>query len=256
MQESRQNVVNQLEKALNSAQWIDLAPTIENGMPRWPTHPPVIVSRTLTHPHDGVFCQNISMPEHAGAHVDAPAHIHENLGEKTIEKVQIDYLVRPCKVVHLERLELKAGEVAEAEHILEWEKDSGQRINSDDIVLINFGWLKANWRSDIKWPYFSMNQPGLTEEAAELFLSRNIRAIGSDTAACGMALIEGKPVLDVPPIGCWIHSRLLSRGILLIECLANLEKLPDACYFMAFPLKIRGGSGSPIRPVALVFQSQ
>lgn len=252
MQEVRRNAANQLEGILGSARWVDLSPAIENGMPRWPTHPPVIISQTLTHPHDGVLCQNISMPEHAGAHVDAPAHIHANLYDQTIDKIQIDFLVRPCKVVHLEQLELKAGEVAGAEHILEWEKNSGQRINADDIVLINFGWLEANWRLDIKWPYFSMNQPGLTEEAAEFFLSRNIRAIGSDTAACGMALIEGKPVLNAPLIGCWIHDRLLSRGILLIECLANLEKLPDACYFMAFPLKIVGGSGSPIRPVALV----
>ena len=256
MQNFRQNVSDQLDGILGAVQWIDLSPTIENGMPRWPTHPPVIVSRTLTHSHDGVFCQNISMPEHAGAHVDAPAHIHANLYDRTVEKIRIDYLVRPCKVVHLEKLKLQAGEAAEAEHILEWEKNSGQKIKPDDIVLINFGWLKANWRCDIKWPYYSMNQPGLTKEAAELFLSRNIRAIGSDTAACGMALIEGKPVFDVPPIGCWIHSRLLSRGILLIECLANLEKLPDACYFMAFPLKIMGGSGSPIRPVALVFQGE
>lgn len=253
MQEHGSDAQGRLDEILNSARWIDLSPKIENGMPRWPTHPPVIVSETMTHSHDGFFCQNVSLPEHAGAHVDAPYHIHRDLDKKTIDEVPLNYLVAPCKVVHLEHLELKAGEFANADHILKWEKDSGEEIRPNDVVLINYGWLKKHWRTDRKWSYFSMNQPGLTEDASALFLSRNIRAIGSDTAACGTALKEGKTVLDFPPpVNCWVHGKLLSRGILLIECLANLELVPASCYFMAFPLKIQGGSGSPVRAVALV----
>ncbi|MEJ2171113.1 MAG: cyclase family protein [Desulfobacterales bacterium] len=244
----------QLEAILKSAQWIDLSPRIENGMPRWPTHPPVIVSQTMTHEHDGFYCQNLSMPEHAGAHVDAPYHIHKNLSDQTIEKVPIDFFFGPCKIVHLEHLDLQAGEVADANAVLAWEKSSGEAIQKEDIVLINFGWLKRHWRTDDKWSYYAMNQPGLTEDAADLFQSRQIRAIGSDTAACGMALKDGSTTQEGPqPIGCWIHGKLLSAGILLIECLSNLEQLPDAAYFMALPLKTHLGSGSPIRAVGLVF---
>ena len=251
------NDQNQLEALLQYAQWVDLSPMIENGMPRWPTHPPVIVSQTMTHEHDGFYCQNISLPEHAGAHVDAPYHIHKTMPDRTIEKVPIDYLFGPCKVIHLEHLNLQAGEVAGADAVTDWEKATGETIRQGDIVIINFGWLKRHWRTDGRWSYYSMNQPGLTEDVAELFLSRKIRAIGSDTAACGSALKDGKVVIDgPPPIGCWIHGTLLAREILLIECLANLERLPNSCFFMALPLKTQGGSGSPIRAVGLVFDGK
>lgn len=248
---------NQLQEILKAARWIDLSPRIENGMPRWPTHPPVIVSQTMTHDHDGFYCQNLSMPEHAGAHVDAPYHIHKDLPDQTIENVPIDSLFGPCKIVHLEHLDLQAGEVADADDVIAWEKASGEVIQQGDIVLINFGWLKRHWRTDNQWSYYAMNQPGLTEDAADLFRSRQIRVIGSDTAACGMALKDGRTVIDGPePIGCWIHGTLLCEGILLVECLANLEQLPDAAYFMALPLKTHRGSGSPIRAVGLVFQGR
>ena len=45
---------------------------------------------------------------------------------------------------------------------------------------------------------------------------------------------------------------MLPNGIPLIEELANLESLPPRCFFLALPLKIKGGSGSPLRPIALV----
>ncbi|MBN1838264.1 MAG: cyclase family protein [Spirochaetales bacterium] len=247
----------QLQALLRSAKWVDLSPLLENGIPRWPTHPPVIISQTMTHEHDGFYCQNLSMPEHAGAHVDAPYHIHKSVPEQTIEKVPVDYLFGPCKIVHLEHLELEGGQMADAEAVLEWERRSGESIREGDIVFVNFGWLKRHWATDGRWSYYAMNQPGLTEDAAKLFRSRKIRAIGSDTAACGTPLKDGKSVLDEPPpIGCWIHGTLLSEGILLVECLANLEELPDACYFMALPLKTHRGSGSPIRAVGLVFDER
>jgi kynurenine formamidase len=48
------------------------------------------------------------------------------------------------------------------------------------------------------------------------------------------------------------HSRWwLPNGILILECVANLEKVPGQCFLMAVPLSIQNGSGSPLRPVAL-----
>src|SRR5262249_13553701 len=53
-----------LATALRAGEWIDLTPRIENGMPRWPTHPPVVVHPTVTHEHDGYFNQTVFMSEH------------------------------------------------------------------------------------------------------------------------------------------------------------------------------------------------
>jgi kynurenine formamidase len=49
------------------------------------------------------------------------------------------------------------------------------------------------------------------------------------------------------------ESVLLPRGVYLIECLANLDRLPTRCFFMALPLKIAAGSGSPLRAVAVTY---
>ncbi|MBX6764270.1 MAG: cyclase family protein, partial [Rubrobacteraceae bacterium] len=48
------------------------------------------------------------------------------------------------------------------------------------------------------------------------------------------------------------HHTLLGNEVYIVENLANLRSLPPFCMFMAFPLKIRGGSGSPVRALALV----
>lgn len=254
MPDTEQNPLVQLESLVGRARWIDLAPMIENDIPRWPTHPPVVIHPTVTHGHDGYYCQTIFMPEHAGAHVDSPYHIHESLGDQTIEEFPVDYLIRPCKIVHLEGRNWEPGEFATAEDIRGWEKTSGKRIEAGDVVLVNFGWLEKHWRTDRDWSYYATNSPGLSENASDLLMSRGIRAIGSDQVACGTALKDGKPIPGAPPPNnCWIHNRLLPLGVLIMECLANLERLPNECYFMALPLRIKRGSGSPIRPVALVF---
>ena len=253
MQNSKQKPLAILHDLISSAKVVDLSPMIENDMPRFPTHPPVVISKTVTHAHDGYYCQTIFMPEHAGAHVDSPYHIHDDMSDRTIEKFPADFLLGPCKVIHLEKRDWKPGEYASAKDILAWEEESGEKIEDNDIVIVNFGWLKKYWSTGKDWKWYSMNQPGLSEDASEILLSRKIKAIGSDTVACGTALKDGQPNPDAPPPNsCWIHNNLLSKEILIMECLANLELVPDACFFMALPLKIRSGSGSPLRPVAVV----
>lgn len=248
------NSLAQLRFLLNLAKWIDLAPMLENDMPRWPTHPPVVINPTVTHAHDGYYCQTVFVPEHAGAHVDSPYHIIQDMPDRTIEKYPVEHLVGPCKVINLASRDMQPGEYATADDILSWEKTSDEKIELDDIVLVNFGWIVRYWRKDRKWSWYSLNQPGLSEDVADLLLERRIRALGTDTIACGTAIVDGKNVPGPPPPNhCWIHNKLLPEEILLMECIANMDKLPNACYFIALPLKIKGGSGSPFRPVGLVF---
>ncbi len=78
-------------------------------------------------------------------------------------------------------------------------------------------------------------------DAAEHLISRSVAALGVDTLSPDPpAALASKP----------IHPVVLERQVLIIENLTNLEQLPDFFLFLAFPLKIRGGSGSPIRAVA------
>lgn len=238
-----------LATALRAGEWIDLTPRIENGMPRWPTHPPVVVHPTVTHEHDGYFNQTVFMSEHTGAHVDAPAHSHSGL--RTIDGYPPEYLIAPAKIVHWEQREWQPGELATAADLLEWEAETGCDLGAGDVVLVDFGWLYRHWRTDAGWRWYAENMPGLGEDIADLLLARGVRAVGSDTVSCGAAVTGGRAVAP-PPYGCWLHEKLLAADVLLLECLANLERLPNECLFVALPLPIKDGSGSPVRAAAFV----
>jgi arylformamidase len=236
-----------LVASLGNGEWYDLTPLIENGMPRWPSHPPVVVHPTITHEHDGYFNQTVFMSEHSGAHVDAPVHAHP--GARTMESFPAEFLIGPAKVVHWEDREWEPGQLARADEVLAWERASGRTIAAGDIVLVNYGWLAGRWRTDGQWRWYAENMPGMDEDVADLLLERGVRAVGSDTIACGSGVVDGRSVVALPQ-GCWLHAKLLGADVLLIECLRNLERLPDECLFIALPLPIRGGSGSPVRAVA------
>lgn len=236
----------QLVEIYNRCEIVDLTATLENGVPRWPTHPPFVLHHTISHEHDGYFTNTIFTPEHIGTHCDAPAHSHASMPEYTVDKFAPDAMVGPAVVIDLSPLNLQAGEQRGQEVILEWEAKHGQ-IEKGDIVLLNFGWLARHWRTDAKWTYYSKNSPGLSGDAIELLYKRGIKALGSDLIACDQAILDGVVAKS------YAHEEyMLPNGIPLIEELANLESLPARCFFIALPLKIKGGSGSPLRAVALV----
>ena len=101
------------------------------------------------------------------------------------------------------------------------------------------------------WQHYAPNQPGLSQEACALFAERQIRAIGSDTIACDTPVKDGYEYFSYGH-----HDSFLPNEIFIMEMLMNLEKLPRRCYFMAIPLKIKNGSGSPIRPFAILGMSK
>ena len=77
------------------------------------------------------------------------------------------------------------------------------------------------------------------------FKDRGIRAIGCDTVACDMAVVDGVGLDTTGHTHHW-----LPNAILIIEMLTNLDQLSLRSLFVATPLKIKEGSGSPIRPLA------
>jgi kynurenine formamidase len=79
-------------------------------------------------------------------------------------------------------------------------------------------------------------------EAAEYLVGRGVALVGCDTVSVDAAASVESPA----------HYALLGSEVYVVENLKNLGTLPPFCLFVAFPLKIRGGSGSPVRAVALV----
>ena len=80
-------------------------------------------------------------------------------------------------------------------------------------------------------------------DGAKFLLSRSIAAIGVDSLSP-----DPPAALDADPV----HPLLLEKEVLIIENLVRLDELPDFFLFMAMPLKIRKGSGSPIRAIAVI----
>jgi kynurenine formamidase len=136
--------------------------------------------------------------------------------------------------------ELERRGAVRAEDVLAWEARHG-RIERGDITVFEFGW----WR---KWALrpddvdFLTDWPGLGPDCVELLLERGVKAVGVDTLSPD---VFGDTVSPV-------HRALLGEGVVIVENLANLSRLPPRFYLLALPLKIKGGTGAPCRATALV----
>lgn len=234
--------VEELGRLLRSMTAVDLAPRLERGMPRFPTHPHLVIDPTVTHDRNGYYCQTLSMPEHIGCHVDAPAHTVPKRMNDTIDTVAANQLFGPAILYNFADRELKAGQTLTADDFLAYEKTHGVKAEAGDMVLVCFGWHSRHWNSPA---FYERNEPGMDEKVTILFAERRVRAVGSDTIACEIPLENGARG-DSPG-----HRRhWLPNGILIVECLAQLEKLPLRSFLIAAPLPIKNGSGSPLRPIA------
>lgn len=235
---------DEIHRLVASMRAVDLAPKLEPGIPRWPSHPHLIVDQTVNHAHDGYSCQCLMLPEHAGCHVDAPYHNHEGL--ETVENLDLLSLVAPAVLYDFAELNLRPGDMVTAEMVENYEKAKGVAVGRGEIALVNFGWMQKFWRTDREAQWYALNCPGMSEDAAILFKERGIKAIGADTVAVEIPIVDGRAGEAAGHLKHW-----LPNNILIIEMMANLEQLNLRSYFIAAPLPIAGGSGSPLRPIGL-----
>lgn len=235
--------VARINAALRSMRVVDLSPRLERGIPNWPMHPPLVIDKAREIERDGYYAQLLMISEHTGTHVDAPAHFHP--GMATIDTVPADRLIAPAVRYDFSHLNLAPGDLITGEMVRAQEERQGAAVGEGEIALINFGWMQRYWRTDAQSPWFVRNAPGIREDAIVHFRDRGIRAIGCDTVACDMAVIDGVGQETTGHTHHW-----LPNGILIMEMLTNLEKLSPYSLFVATPLRIAEGSGSPIRPLA------
>lgn len=240
---------DELQETLSKFKVVDLAHTIEKGIPKWPTHPQIIIDHSCSYEHDGYFNQCLIMGEHTGSHVDAPAHTVPEKSECTVDTLPVDAICGQAVMYNLYELGPMPGERIPASAILKLEDKMKDSAKEGEIAILNFGWEQF-WRTDRDWKFYATNEPGLGEDAVKLFADRKVRAVGCDTIACDTPVKDGYEMLSYGHYRHW-----LPNGILIIEELRNLKELPVRFYFVAAPLKIKNGSGSPIRPFALVPKS-
>jgi kynurenine formamidase len=228
-----------LIEQLRNSQWVDLSHTLEEGIPAWPTH--ARFGHVLYESYelgDVARHYGLMMSEHTGTHMDAPLHfIAEGPAHYGIDEVPLDRLAGRAATIIAP--ELPFCGLLTATHIQEWEEKHGP-IEERDRVLVRYGWDRR-WGTGPEGTTFLKDWPGLSGDAAEYLVEKGVSLVGCDTLAVDAFGSEENPA----------HYTLLGNEVYIVENLKNLDKLPPFCFFMAFPLKVKDGSGSPVRAIGL-----
>jgi kynurenine formamidase len=237
---------------VGKAKVIDLTYSFDEKTIFWPTAPSNFELKKLAFGETagGYFyaANSFCTPEHGGTHLDAPIHFSQ--GGKTADQIPLRQLIAPGVVIDVSgKASADPDYRLSMEDVRNWEKAHGP-IPSGAIVLLRTGWGK-------RWPdkkrYLGDDTPGdatklhfpsYGKEAAEyLVRERKVGALGVDTAS-----IDHGPSKDFP-----VHRIASANGTPGLENLANLEQVPETgAWVFALPMKIGGGSGGPLRTVALV----
>jgi kynurenine formamidase len=261
-----------LKDLLKEGKVFDLGMPYFTGMPHHPNQPPF--AHTLLKKHGDItigeekisFCNDLFViGGHSGTHLDAISHVARNnlvAGDVDITDLQ-DYqnglkvkgiettdpvvkrgiLLDIPRLVGLDVLPYNFG--IGKEEIQKAVDSEGVEIRENDVVLVRTGWIQY-WDNRKKYVSAAEGFPGIVESGARYLAEHKISFTGADTTAYE----------KVPPHHLPCHVILLmENGIQIMEML-NLEKLSEekifTFLFIALPLKLIGGAGSPIRPIAII----
>jgi kynurenine formamidase len=229
-----------VEGLFGGYEWIDLSHTLEENIPAYPTH--ARFGRALYESYDygdDALHYGLTISEHTGTHMDAPLHfIPEGPAHYGTDEIPLDRLAG--RAATIEATDLEAGDLLDVRRIEAWEAEHGS-IEAGDKVLIRYGWDRR-WATGPEGRRFLEDWPGLSGEAAEYLVAKGVSLVGCDTLAIDATVATENPA----------HYALLGNEVYIVENLNNLDLLPPFCLFLALPIKIRGGSGSSVRAVALV----
>ncbi len=232
---------------------VDLTYAFESSTVYWPTAQPFQLEKDFEGTTDKGFyysAYRYSAAEHGGTHLDAPVHFAR--GRNTVDEIPLEQLLGQGVLIDVSRQCAGNRDYQVTENDLKnWEQRNG-RIAPGTIVLLRTGFGK--FYPDRK-KYLGTDQrgaeavpllhfPGLHPQAAKwLTENRNIKAIGLDTASIDF----GQSTLYES------HRILFAKNIPALENVAHLDKLPARGFsVIALPMKIRNGSGGPLRVVAIV----
>jgi kynurenine formamidase len=218
----------------------------------WPTSPTKFALEKLASgPTEGGYfyaANSLCTPEHGGTHLDAPLHFSER-GRSTAD-IPLEQLVAPAVVIDVSAKAAKNRDyLLTAQDVWEFEKQHG-RIARGTIVLLKTGWsvhwpnAKAYLGDDTLGDASKLSFPSYgVDSAKQLIEQRGVAALGIDTAS-----IDYGRSTDF-----MVHRIAGANNVPGLENLTNLGQLPPrGATVVALPMKIEGGSGGPLRAIALI----
>ena len=232
---------------------VDLTHSFGSNTIVWPTEQDfkLTVQHAEDTPGGYYYASNrVEMPEHGGTHIDAP--IHFSKGKQTLDQIPIERLTGAgVRIDIVEQCARNRDYQIATWDLEQWETKHG-RIPDHAIVLLSTGYARF-WPS--RKDYLGtevrgqegvreLHFPGLHPEAAAwLVRERRVKAVGIDTASIDYGQSTKFET----------HVALLSQNVPVFENLSNLHDLPARGFdVIALPMKIAGGTGGPLRIIAVV----
>ena len=211
---------------------LDLTLTISDKIPVFPGSP---------HPHfipwekikdDSYNSELLFLSTHTGTHMDAPHHFLEK-GAK-IHEISLEKLVSEAVLIKSKK---NGDDSITKTDIQKFEKKHG-KIDGFSSVIFYTGWQR-----NLQKKYYFTKNPGLSVSAAKYLASKKVSLVGIDS-----------PSIDLGTDSKFsVHQIFAKNGMLIVENLANLEKIKSSKFHLVvLPLKLKGATGSPVRAIAFV----
>ena len=211
---------------------IDLTLTVSDEIPTFPGSPQPSFIPWENVKEDGYNLELLFLSTHTGTHMDAPYHFLEK-GAK-IHEISLKKLVSEAVLIKSKK---KGGESITKTDIQKFEKKHG-KIDGFSSVIFYTGWQR-----NLQKKYYFTKNPGLSVSAAKYLASKKINLVGIDS-----------PSIDLGKDSKFsVHQIFAKKGILIVENLANLEKIKSSKFHLVvLPLKLKNATGSPVRAIAFV----
>jgi len=211
---------------------LDLTLTISDKNPVFPGSP---------HPHfiprekikdDNYNLELLFFSTHTGTHIDAPHHFLEK-GAK-IHEISLEKLVSEAVLIKSKK---NGDDSITKTDIQKFEKKHGKIASFSSVIFL------TGWQKNLQKKYYFTKNPGLSASAANYLASKKVSLVGIDS-----------PSIDLGTDSKFsVHQIFAKKGILIVENLANLEKIKSSKFHLVvLPLKLKNATGSPVRAIAFV----
>jgi kynurenine formamidase len=224
---------------------VDLSQEIYQGMGVYPGHLKTVIWEHASHAEtalrfEGGFSfrsSGLMMCDHGPTHVDALCHLDPREDAPSIDEMPLETFYGPGVCIDVSHVEPPDYVTAsDLERALE---DAGQDLQPGDTLLLRTGAHDRHGGT----PAYTSLYTGLDEEAADWLRDRRVKVFGVDSPS------PDNPISRTYPV----HMMCRASGITHYENLANLGAVAGRRFtFVGFPLRIRAGTGSPVRAVAVL----
>ena len=211
---------------------IDLTLTISNKIPTFPGSPQPNFIPWEKIKDDGYNLELLFLSSHTGTHLDAPYHFLEK-GAK-IHEISLKKLVSNAVLIKSRK---KSNESVTKTDIQKFEKKHGKIVSFSSVIFY------TGWQRNLQKKHYFTKNPGLSVSAAKYLASKKVSLVGIDS-----------PSIDLGTDSKFsVHQIFAKKGILIVENLANLEKIKSSKFHLVvLPLKLKNATGSPVRAIAFV----